>query len=494
MVHPLRALSVIVCAAALGAARPAAGQQALPPEPPAAAVERLLTGTPGGLDADAAALRARRRAPALAGARAAAERARAAAEEALVALLPRLTLTASYTRLSEVESPSFIEPPDPAAVAETRALVAQVQDPAVRALLEAQLDRELAQTGFRFPVILNQRVVRAAARWSPTDAWLRLGPTLRAARAEEAAARAREGAESREVGLAAVEAFYALATARAAEALAALEVAEVRSHRDEAARRAAEGVLARVEVELLEVQLALARLALARATAGADAADTALRVLLGMDPDEALASGEDFTAIAAPDVTPRAELEAAALQGRAELRALREGLRAARARAEAAQGGAWPVLALELGADLANPNPRIIPAQEEWRATWDASATLSWSPNDAATASAQAEARRAEAEEIAAELATLQDAVRTELGQLRAEAVGARAAAEAAREGLAAADAVYRARAAAFRQGTISARDLVQAQLERAQTRLELARALVDVRLADARLRAAVGP
>src|SRR5690606_280438 len=105
---------------------------------------------------------------------------------------------------------------------EARQLVARVADPAARALFEAQLARDLASTGFSFPVILDQRAVRVAARWSPSEAWFTARPALRTARAREASERARALATGREVALSARDAFYAVASARASEALAAL--------------------------------------------------------------------------------------------------------------------------------------------------------------------------------------------------------------------------------------------------------------------------------
>jgi outer membrane protein TolC len=55
-----------------------------------------------------------------------------------------------------------------------------------------------------------------------------------------------------------------------------------------------------------------------------------------------------------------------------------------------ARAGYVPVLSAFADYEYANPNERRFPPTSEWTATWDVGVRLTWSPNDAWTASANA--------------------------------------------------------------------------------------------------------
>jgi outer membrane protein TolC len=466
---------------------------------PAAPTDLLaaLRGGPGGLTADRVAARALDTAPGLERARAAAEAAQAAAAGAALAFIPRVETSARYTRLSAITPPqlSFGASISAEQIAQARAAIAAVSDPAARALFTGQLDAQIAQSqgGFSFPVILDQYALHLGVAVPVSDLFLTILPAYRASRRFAEAADAQLASQQQSIALQAREAFYGYARARAGHAVAQLAVAQVEAHRRDVEALVATGTVPAVELQRLEAQLAAARVGLARALGGVAVAAVAVRTLMHEPSGDAPGIGEDFSADLPPLRETPEQLLALARDRRPEVRVLRAVVEGRESLTTARRMRGMPRLAVAANADYINPNPRFIPQSQVFNGTWDVSAVVSWSPNDFLAATQDGRAASAELAQARADLAALEDGLRIEVQQAYESYVAARDALAAARLGEAAATEAWRIRQERYRAGSAVTSDLFDADAEVSRARFDLVNAAVDLRVALARLRRATG-
>jgi outer membrane protein TolC len=178
---------------------------------------------------------------------------------------------------------------------------------------------------------------------------------------------------------------------------------------------------------------------------------------------------------------------------RPERKSLLFRINAAEERVAAASAGSLPVLAAIGGYDMARPNPRIFPIQEEWKPSWDIGVNVRWSLFDggrvrAETAEAAANRRAAEAR-----LRDFDSTIEVEIRQRMADLNSASASIEAADAGVRAAMEARRVIAERFSAGVATNTDVLTAQTALLQAELDLARARAHRELAAARLDRALG-
>jgi outer membrane protein TolC len=489
--------------AALGAAPNAASAQ-----PPAAApgsespVEILdlaayLRGEGSGLTSDDVARRALETAPSLDSARAALRSARAGAARAYLGFFPRFEITARYTRLSPVTNPSVggasITPDQEALI---RSLIGGVDDPEAATLFTANLEAQLAlATGFSFPVILDQYSVGASLSYPLSDVFLQVLPGYEAAERAVDATESQLHARASEIAQNAREAFYNLARARSAHAVAISTIATIEAQRRVVEATVDAGLAARVDLMRLDAQLASARVAALRAEGGVASSEEAIRTLLHVGSEEPLPPGiaEDLLAPLPALGESREELFERAVAHRPEAESLRA-LIAMRGRAiEAAEGSRYPHLALAGTLSFDNPSPRVFPQQTRFIDIWAVSVVLSWSPNDFFTGELQAEEARAGRDTAEADLAALEDGLRMQLTVAYENYRAARAALDAAQLGIDAAEEAVRVRTETFRAGTGTITELMAATADLARAQLDLVTAAIDARVAMTQIRRATG-
>ena len=433
-------------------------------------LKQALKGEGESMSSQSAARLAVDHSPAVKGAGEALRKAREGAERAWLAVYPRLDLSARYTRLSEVERGELTMP-------------GMENLPA-----GAGLDSDSI-----FPQILNQYALRAEIRYPLSDLFFAILPGYRAAEGfSEAQAKSIE-AERQKVALAAREAFYNFARARAALVVAMAGLAQAEAHRRDVAAMVNAGTLARVELMRMDAQIAAAQVTVERARGGVAIARTGFGVLLGRPVPEKLAIEEDLDEPLPELITDQDELLKRAAKQRPEMQALAELIEAHHESVSANQGGRLPHLSLAAGVDYANPNQRAFPQEEKFTASWDISAVLSWSPNDLLDANRGVAEASADLEKARFDMEALRDALRIEVAQACEEYRSARAAMEAARAGIEAAEESFRVRREQFRAGSAVATEVIDAESELRRARLELVNASIDVRIARARLDRAVG-
>ena len=485
------------------ASTPDVDRSTIPPEPPPSRTlstdeevraQLAALATPGGLTADRAAERALASAPSLDGAEAAVAVSEAGARRAWQALFPRVDVSFRYTRLSPISQPDFGSVGfDEDQLAAARLGVDALEDPTARLLWNGLLDSFGNTEAFSFPVLLNNYALRASMTYPVSDLFFTILPSYEAAQSATEATRARIDIEERTIALRARETFYELARARGAFVVAEKSVEQAESHRQQVAALVDAGAAARVDLLRVQAQLAQARVAVANTRGGVAVAENALRVLMHAEPNEVIQLGEDFS----QDVTPLGgdlqRLTERALAARPELVSIDRAITAQTDAIEAQLGRRYPRLLLQANLDYANPNNRIIPQQQEFRATWDISVILSWSPNDLGDARVAVEEARARILEVQGDRRSLEDAVRLEVAQAATGFEAAQAAWEASRMGLHAAEESYRVRFDQLQAGAAVTSDLIDAEAELTRARLEVVDAAIAIRLADARLRAAVG-
>ena len=461
-----------------------------PPELPASWAPQ-----PGGLTADLAAQRAVRTSLGVRAARANVDAASAGRTEAAVAMIPQLSLTARYSRLSPITQPSFNLAAALPLCVDTGNGSVLATAPGTPCPGSSRSFASLAsggQSSSPFPVILNNYAFNATVALPITDIPFRLariyegaGLTEEARRLDEVSARNTAAADAR-------VAFYEMvrATGQLLAAQEALEAA--RQHEQDLARFVEAGTVARVDLLRVQAQVAESERLVLAAREGHGLAETQLRQRMHAGAEERFVMGESLET---PPAVPSnvAVLVSRALSARPELQSLDRQAGALRATASATRVGMFPSVVGQFSVDLQNPNQRYVPQAEEFNTTWTATLQAQWSLGGALQASAQVSRLNAQRLALLAQLDQLREGTEIEVRSVWISAQTATAAIESARRQVESAEESYRVRRERFRAGSAVSSDLTDAELDLLRARLALINANVDQREALARLRRAVG-
>lgn len=380
-------------------------------------------------------------------------------KRATVGYYPRLSLVARYTRLS-----SIVQPPI------------------------------LPGSNIAFPVILDQYMAQAGVVVPLSDYVLRIGQSYAAASRSREAAEAWRDAARRTVASNVKLQYYGWARTRLSQAVTEQSVAQARHHLELARAAHETGRMPQAEVLRAESLLASAELLDERTKNAAEVAEDRLRTLLHDDRAAPYQIGEDLLApLPGGEQLDADALLVEALRERPELRASSRNRESLLEQRKAAAATGLPRLDGFGNAYLGNPNPRYLPPQEQWKATWDLGVQLTWSPNDLGGSDATARSLEAKARRSAAEHAALVDAVRDEISAAVIATREARFALHTAEHGLASAEEAYRVRRDLFELGRGTHVELIDAESDVLRARLEMIQARVDARMARVRLDHATG-
>ncbi|MBZ0239043.1 MAG: TolC family protein, partial [Deltaproteobacteria bacterium] len=190
---------------------------------------------------------------------------------------------------------------------------------------------------------------------------------------------------------------------------------------------------------------------------------------------------------------PAAELTRQALGKRNELVALREARMAVEQQRKAARIDRLPKLTVFAQGVYDNPNQRIFPAEDKFNFTWAAGASVSWTLNDYLHAGPNDVKWDAELRQVDADMQSLELGVRAQVTAARQAVVLADRAYAATRRGLAAAEESYRVRQELLAAERATAIELVDAETELTRARIAAIDALIDRRIARARLANVIG-
>ncbi|AUX42004.1 outer membrane efflux protein [Sorangium cellulosum] len=493
---------------------PAGAQPSLQPAPPAAVqpaapkVDPLavaLAPQPGGLTPEEVAKATLRTRASLRVKQAELRAAAARVDQALVNFFPRLTVTATYTRLSPTDAPS-LGPPTSSVVTTTNPDTLDLgnlqpvrvrpcpDDPAQQCVANSlEVPNPLSNLDFSPPP--NSYSLTANLAVPISDYVLRISQGYASASHAESAKKLELQAETLQAAADAKVAFFNWIRVKGQVVVAGEAVSQARAHVEDARRNFQVGRLSRADVLRLEAQVASAEQLLSEAQAALLVADDQIRIALGAAPDRPLTLGIDVMG-SAPSRPPAEALPALyqeALQRRLEIRALDETQYSLEKAEAVTRAGYFPRVDAFADLTYANPNQRIFPQRDQFDLTWAAGVRASWVLNDVfttAAASAEASARTAQ---IVEQKAALRDALRLEVASSYADLNKATSSIESAERQLAAAAEVMRVRSELFRVGQGTSVDLVDAETEVTRARLQQLNARVGALVARTRLDHAVG-
>jgi outer membrane protein TolC len=401
-------------------------------------------------------------------------------DRALSGYLPKLTLTARYTRLSDtggsgggsiVAAPGAPEGP----IAPGTPLV------------NVPLD---------FPVLQNQYTLQASLLVPVSDYFLRVAPANRAAELVEQSAAAKLAAEQNRVVADAKLTYYAWVRARLGVIVAEQALTQSVAHLADVERSLEVGTATRADVARVESQVASSELLVETSKNLATLTERQLRTALHDREQRMYRIGEDLRVERADAREATLDLPSlwrTAVSNRPELIALDRGARAQRRQAEVDRAAGWPRLDLFANGYYSNPNQRIFPQQSGFEPSWDAGAQLTWTVSDAAGAGAAGRSTDAKASGLEAQRAALSDRIQIEVTAAAQAWREARVATRTTTRRLAAAEESYRARRVLFQNGRATSIELLDAETDLTRARLDAIAARIDVHVARARLEYALG-
>jgi outer membrane protein len=439
-----------------------------PSEPPKSKVqtvieEKLHAMRSGqGLTADEAARRAAASSAQVAAKRAAIEGTEAGIRQTKYAFWPKLTLSASYTRLAPL-----------------------------------QMSRYEATPQFRDFIkdIPNTYSVGAELGIPLSDYLLRLSDAMRGSKRTREAARADEIATQASVARDTRVAYYQWVRAQAREIIALSSLEQARAHHQDATNAFQAGLVSKADVLQAEAAVKSAEL-FGEQTRNASALGAlGLRVAMHDSAGPAYQVGEDIFA-EAPELSRLPSTEIAyreALATRAELKSLGALSDALRAQANTEWAAAYPRLDAVGSVSYSSPNQRYFPPSKDFIADWRVGVALTWTPTEIGRAGGAAGVAEAKAKEFEAQARALRDGLRLEVEQALKAAEEARFAIGVTHHGTAAAEESYRVRRELFRAGRATLSELTDAEGALTNARLQMADAHVAARIALAELRHALG-
>jgi outer membrane protein TolC len=469
MFRKVLALSLLAVTTASAQPAPAPAKAPPPAAPPAtpptaisddmAAFEKEVDAlfVQGGLTAEEAAGRAGKVSPAVKRNAAEVEAAIAQAEAAELSRIPQIGVRASYTRLSKVDPITF------GAIS--------IEIPSNAYLANASISVPLSDYIFRYPKLIKAaRAAEEVARTSQQSSEVRAGQEARLAYYEWIRAKLQ----------------VLIAQRRHVQVQAVLK--QIRALAE--AQRVSKADLMRVESEEAQADQVVNQLT--RLTA---LREEQLRILIGADPSEQLAPGEDVRRdITAPaEVDQLDDLLKVATAHRLEFKVLDKGIEAKVLQRESEKAGKLPHLSAFVGADYANPNNRIFPLADRFNFTWQAGVQVSWTLNDTLLTNTTLKRLDAETDELRADRETLLRGARIEVLAAQQAVTLAVLSLTTSQKGLAAAEESYRVRRELLNAERATVVELVDAETDLTRARISALNARVDLRVAMIELAHALG-
>jgi len=441
---------------------PAAAQPARPSAPTedlAATFEKELDAlfVKGGLTAEQAAVRAKKVSPTV---RVRAEQLEVAIAEAATASLARVPIvggSATYTRLSPLDSLAL--------------------GPGVE---------------FTFPE--NSYAFQGQAQIAISDYLLYFPNLVKAARLGTDAARLNQRQSELTAAQDARVTYYEWVRATLDKLIAERQLAQVRATLGQVraladAQRVSRADLMRVESE--EAQAEQVADQLARIV---ELREEQVRILIGATSTEPLAIGEDIRVdVTAAPAEPLDELVVRAQRDRLDFQAVDVGIEAREAQRKAERAGLFPKLSAFGTVDYANPNQRVFPTVEEFRFTWQAGLQLTWTLNETLITNAQDKKYAAQVRELRANRENLENGARLEVLSAQQGVLTAQRTLVTSQKRLAAAEESYRVRQALLAAERATAVELIDAETELSRARITALNSRVNLRIALVQLVHAIG-
>jgi outer membrane protein TolC len=416
----------------------------------------VLKPVPGGLTADEVARRALRSAPSVRGKLAELDAALAKTDQAVGRLLPRLTGRASYVRLSPVASN--------------------------------------LGGGFVIRSIDNNYSLSANLTVPISDYVLNVQHVAGGAAAGKAAAEQAVRAEKLKVQADARELYYNWLRSSGQVAIAQASLETTRARLKEADAAASLGAITKADLMRLQALEANTELFVKDAQTQHATLEQQLAIVMNDRKGGPYGIGENLDRRPAQLLggSLPALLERA-FSRRLELRALGHTVEALRHGADLVRSGRYPRLEAFGDVTYANPNQRYFPPSQNWNTTWSVGVSATWTVGDALVQNASASELDANARSVEAQQEAARDGIRLEVTATYQRRERALVAMETSRRALDAAEEAYRVAADLYRVGKSTTAELIDAESDLLSARLGDIDARIGLRLAENRLRHAVG-
>jgi outer membrane protein TolC len=471
--------SVAFAQTAAPAAAPEAGSDAARE---AALNAQILAPKPGGLTADAVALRAAQTSFTAQAQEQVLRGAAARLDAAWAAFLPRLSGTFRYTRLSDLTLPSLFP-----------STVNFVGTTAPGGTLNPAPTVAISLAGASFPVILDNWLIQGTLVVPLSDYVFRLtqnysaaNKSVTAAKYDLAVARAKSATEGR-------IAYYNWLRARGSVVVAKLALEDQKTHLGDTRNLLEAGKASKVDVLRGETGVAAAELAVEQATHFSELGEAQVRIAIHAKDDEAIAIGETVDGDVPAYGGVLTALVAEGQSNRLEIKSLKATSDALHDQATVLRAGAYPQLAAVGNVTYANPNQRLILAQAQWFPTWDVSLQLTWSPNDVVSARANGADVESKAAQLEAQKQAVRDGIALEVTQAFQAVQEADFSLRSTDKQLVSAREAVRVARELFKAGLVTSTTLTDAETELTRARLQSLNAHVDARIARVRLDHALG-
>jgi len=417
-----------------------------------------LAPQPGGLTPEEAGKIAAKTKHSVRGKQADLEAASARVDQAFVNYFPRLSLSASFTRLSDVPGIKF------------------------------------SATAPEIEPILNSTSFVASLSVPVSDYIFRISQGYAAASHSEKGKRLELEAETLQAAADAKIAYYNWLRAKGSVVVTRQAVDQSRAHVNDANKTFSVGLISKADVLRLEAQLAGAQQAGAETDALSMLSEEQLRVVLSIQSNQPITIGADVMhdQVAAPTES-LADLQNQAMTRRLEIRALDETELSLKETVGLARAGYLPRLDAFADATMANPNQRIFPASNKFTGTWDVGVRLSWTLNDSFVAAGATTEARARVASLAEQKGALRDGLRLEVVSAYADMAKSVATIEASERQLTASEESLRVRNELFKNGKATSVELVDAEAEVTRARLGRLNARIGLAVARVRLDHATG-
>ncbi|MCB9704071.1 MAG: TolC family protein [Myxococcales bacterium] len=474
-----------------------------PPPPPAAAegpdepvyedpLVVALTPVAGGLTSDEVAKDALRSAPSIGLRTAELQQAAARVDKTMVAYLPSLTGTASYTRLSKVNvdlggGGSIVGAmnPGPLVVAPCPGGVGQcVVD-------SGGVPVGAAPFAFSFP--LNSFSLQAQLAIPISDYILSMVPAWRSSKATKEAVRLAREAEIIKVEVDARLAYYNWLRTVAAVVVAEESIARSQARLADAQASFEAGVVSKADVLRLDSLVASTEAGVVQARALRELAAKHLAVMMNREGAD-FTVGEDVLADLRPAKAEALDdLVREAHERRRELLSLRQSGRAVDQGVRSIRAMYYPRLDGFAEGTYANPNQRFFPLQNKWNASWSVGVRLSYSLSQTLRTRAEVKDLKADGRKLAHQEEALRRGITMEVTQAYLDRQNALAAIELGGRAVRSSEEAYRVAADLYQAGTATTTDIIDAEVARVTTTLQEVNARIDLRVAELRLRYSVG-
>jgi outer membrane protein TolC len=211
-------------------------------------------------------------------------------------------------------------------------------------------------------------------------------------------------------------------------------------------------------------------------------------------PDAKYEIGEDLFA-RAPSTKKQnlSVLVAEAKKKRLEFRALDAASSSLSSQGHVSDVRGMPKLEAFGNAYYSRPNQRIIPQQDEWRATWDVGVQLSWSPNDFGASKSDTRTLDAERMKLQAQKAALSDRIQEDILQAYTSLREADLGVSTAKRNLEAAEEAYRVQRIFYENGRGTSFELLDSETRLLRARIDIVNLRVARHMAEVALEHALG-